>query len=70
MKLDLNKMKDFMVKHITFQTVDFFEQYIKNMRIPENNQIGISIIIICKNEERCIGRCLNSIKNRYVQWMK
>ena len=32
MKLDLNKMKDFMVKHITFQTVDFFEQYIKNTR--------------------------------------
>lgn len=64
MKQDLNKMKDFMVKHITFQTVDFFEKYIKNMRIPENNQIGISIIIICKNEERCIGRCLNSIKKQ------
>lgn len=37
---------------------------------PENREIfepDISFIVICKNEERCIERCIRSIQNEYAK---
>lgn len=67
MEHNLEKINDSFIRHINFQTPNFSEKYLgDNMHQKQivNKQIGISIIIICKNEERCIGRCLKNIQKQ------
>lgn len=62
-----NKNFDYFLEHASASTNDL--NYLKENKEFYNNLIkkqllqikNISIVIICKNEERCIERCLNSI---------
>lgn len=62
----INNIYDSCIAHMSFQTPNFQRQYFekKNLTISREKEINISILVICRNEERCILRCLQSIQKQ------
>lgn len=58
------KAINYFYNHISFSSKNIFElnkNKIDKYKNNFNENIGISIIVLCKDEERCIERCLSSI---------
>lgn len=67
--MEIESLTEFFEKHLKFIDLKNNENELINISPDVNckhfkNIISLSIVIMCRNEERCIARCLSSVKEQ------